>query len=74
MLVINYKKLVKMEIEDRLAYIIAMVSEFSYIIYKFSTCLKIRRVFVRDAILPQHFHNNFNLCETGGKKDYRRAS
>ena len=29
MLVINYKKLVKMEIEDRLAYIIAVVSEFA---------------------------------------------
>lgn len=30
----------------------------------FPTCLKIRGVFQREAILPQHFHNNFNFCES----------
>ena len=36
----------------------------SHILYKFPTCLKIRGVFQREAILPQHFHNNFNFCES----------
>ena len=36
----------------------------SYILYKFPTCLKIRGVLKREAILPQQFHNNFNFCES----------
>ena len=42
----------------------AKEKQFSYILYNFSTCLKIRGVFQREAILPQHFHNNFNFCES----------
>ena len=38
--------------------------QLSHILYKFPTCLKIRGVFQREAILPQHFHNNFNFCES----------
>ena len=40
------------------------ILEISHILYNFSTCLKIRGVFQREAILPQHFHNNFNFCES----------
>lgn len=61
-------------LESAIKYIQESKIELFSILYKFSTCLKIRRVFVREAIFPQHFHNNFNLCETGGKKDYRRVS
>ena len=38
--------------------------QLSHILYKFPTCLKIRGVLKREAILPQQFHNNFNFCES----------
>jgi len=51
-----------------------LIEQLSHILYNFSIPLKIRGVLKEEAILPQHFHNNFNLCEAGGKKNYRRAS
>ena len=40
------------------------VKKISHLLYKFPTCLKIRGVLKREAILPQQFHNNFNFCES----------